>query len=266
LEVFSLHSEKRLPRENLFFIKVHSMGSMYQYEILPISYPEDVDAILESGRRAFSQDPASVNFNANQSEETLKARNKIQRNRLLNSIEGRGYPETDYHSAKAVYKPIAGPEELVGCCAWTAPAVDLTTPRPEPYPLEYENLTEEMKRVKELRDNITKQLDAVTEKLMGKDHKEHYWYLGGLGVVPEHQRRGIGSKLVKWGIEEAKADAKARPGLIKGVWTIATPAGLKTYLNVGMKPLGSGIIDHGNGAGENGQKYVWLRKNFEDEE
>lgn len=69
---------------------------------------------------------------------------------------------------------------------------------------------------------------------------------------------------MEWGIAQAKADAKARPGKVRGVWTIATPVGLSTHVKAGMREIGSGVFDYGEGGGKRGVEYVWLLMEFEE--
>ncbi|KII83343.1 hypothetical protein PLICRDRAFT_47223 [Plicaturopsis crispa FD-325 SS-3] len=59
---------------------------------------------------------------------------------------------------------------------------------------------------------------------------EPYWYLYMLCVLPEHQGRGIGSKLLNWGIEAAD---NAEPPL--AVYMEASPIGQKLYERRGFE-------------------------------
>jgi ribosomal protein S18 acetylase RimI-like enzyme len=52
-----------------------------------------------------------------------------------------------------------------------------------------------------------------------------------LAVDPNHQRRGIGRKLVRWGLEQAAAEDQK-------VFLIATPEGKPLYESLGFRVLG----------------------------
>ena len=67
-----------------------------------------------------------------------------------------------------------------------------------------------------------------------------------------------------WGIDLARKESVNSGGKIKGVWTIATPQGLRTYLKAGMKEIGSETFDIGKGMGENGYKFVFLVLMFDE--
>ena len=52
-----------------------------------------------------------------------------------------------------------------------------------------------------------------------------------LSVDPDHQRRGVGKKLVRWGLEQAAAEGKE-------VFLIATHEGKPLYESFGFRVLG----------------------------
>lgn len=64
------------------------------------------------------------------------------------------------------------------------------------------------------------------------------WYLDGLAVDPLHQRRGIGLKLMEWGMERSKEEGIP-------VTLIASPAGLRLYEKLGFKEAQVNEIGHG---------------------
>lgn len=53
-----------------------------------------------------------------------------------------------------------------------------------------------------------------------------------LGVDPHHQRRGVGKRLVRWGLEQAAAEGQR-------VFLIATPEGKLLYESLGFQVLGA---------------------------
>ena len=72
------------------------------------------------------------------------------------------------------------------------------------------------------------------------------WYLDGLAVDPSYQRRGIGRKLMEWGLERSKEEDV--PITLTG-----TPAGLRLYEKIGFKEVQ--VNDIGNGIKE--RSMIW---------
>ncbi|MCJ1396654.1 hypothetical protein MMC18_009546 [Xylographa bjoerkii] len=239
------------------------------YELHPVS-TEDVDVMIDVDERAFATNPiGQATMAILTTDETRATARAWKRVRISNALEGRGDSSLDRHWRKIIYKPAAGSDEkeqVVAVSGWSAPALDDTKPKLEPRPVvpAFQDAPIENQKARELfKRLITTLTGKKSEELMGSDRDNHYWYLDILATLPEFQQRGLGSMLVQWGIEQARADAEARPGKIKGVWTIATPVGLKTYLKAGMEEIGSEIFDYGKGGGESGQKYVWLLMKFD---
>ena len=75
-----------------------------------------------------------------------------------------------------------------------------------------------------------------------------YWYMSVLATEPKHHRRGIASKLLKWGLDQA--DAEGLP-----VWIDATPKGLPLYIRHGWKEVDHIDIHAGKYGGEEGAVY-----------
>jgi ribosomal protein S18 acetylase RimI-like enzyme len=240
------------------------------YEIRRVSQLEDVDAMLEVEEQAFATNPIhQAVMECITTDENRAIQRALGRTRLLNALEGRADKSIDFRLGKAVYIPSgsATGENAVAFVGFDAPVVEGTTSKSEPHPSlpVWEDLPDENKKALKILRKLNADLTGKkSEELMGSDRKTHYWYLSSLATMPAHQQRGLATRLVQWVIDLARADAKARPGKIKGVWTIATPNGLKTYLKAGMKEIGSEVIDYGKGLGENGQKYVWLLMRFDD--
>lgn len=62
-------------------------------------------------------------------------------------------------------------------------------------------------------------------------HNQSYYFLKLLCIHPHHQRKGIGSLLVKWGVQKANL-------LKQSAWLESSPMGKGTYLKAGFKVLG----------------------------
>ena len=84
-----------------------------------------------------------------------------------------------------------------------------------------------------------------------KDKK--YVLVGILVVMPEYQRRGIGTRLLDWALKQA--DENGYPCYID-----SSPQGLGLYKKLGWEEVGSAEIDEGDWGGERGvvDKVVYL--------
>ncbi|KAK0634203.1 acyl-CoA N-acyltransferase [Immersiella caudata] len=75
-------------------------------------------------------------------------------------------------------------------------------------------------------------MDVEAKKQLGPDGYAKMWYLIILAVDPSYQRRGIGRKLVRWGLDQAAAAEGQK------VFLIATPEGKPLYESLGFQVLG----------------------------
>ncbi|KAF3902508.1 hypothetical protein ABW21_db0204255 [Orbilia brochopaga] len=80
-------------------------------------------------------------------------------------------------------------------------------------------------------DSMKWETDSMTEN--------KYLILQGLVTDPDCQRRGIGSQLVKWGVD--RADAEKLP-----CWCHASPAGNQLYRKAGFQEMGNDEYDLGD--------------------
>lgn len=92
---------------------------------------------------------------------------------------------------------------------------------------EYTELQGRTKR----RENIMKLDDDIKQKCLPEDMKdESYWTLAVLGVSEEYGRRGIGTKLLQWGFDQADKDDRA-------IFVSASQDGTALYLKTGFEVL-----------------------------
>lgn len=91
-----------------------------------------------------------------------------------------------------------------------------------------------------------------------------HWYVSGLAVAPEHQRRGVATMLLQWGLGHAASETEQRVAVGKApvpVGLIASQPGLPMYRKMGMKVVGWAddsffAYDEGVGA-KGGSEMLW---------
>ena len=106
---------------------------------------------------------------------------------------------------------------------------------------------------------VSERIIAGNNKYFGKDWRS-LWNLRTLAVAPEYQGRGIGSRLLQWGVEAARADAAARPaGEVTGLYAVSTQAGLRVYQKAGWEAKGEEVFEVGEGT----YKFVWMVLRFD---
>ncbi|KAI5863131.1 acyl-CoA N-acyltransferase [Durotheca rogersii] len=81
---------------------------------------------------------------------------------------------------------------------------------------------------KERAEGVLNGMWDMREKLFGARHK--YIYLSVIAVHPEHQRQGVGRRLMQWGIDVAEQFGVP-------IYTEASPSGLGLYQSVGFEHL-----------------------------
>ena len=229
------------------------MSQAMAAKLLPATI-DDIDALMDVGRRAFAQDQLTAAIKAQVPEDTLLA---YRRARLEKALIG-----NYMRCIKVVVNEDGTPEgkeRIVAYAGWIA--AKAKDNEAEAQQLEALMAADPVIS-SSLHGQTEKKIEERSDELLGKDRKSRYWYLASLCTDPGYQGRGYGLRLVKWGIEQAKADAQARPGEVDGAFLVATPAGLRTYLKAGMTRISDMIIDYGKGSGENGWKFVWLVERF----
>ena len=74
-----------------------------------------------------------------------------------------------------------------------------------------------------------------------------YFFMRLLVVLPSYQGKGIGTRLLRWGLEQADR-------LRVRTWIDASPAGLRLYKKLGWEEVSTLEIDLGAWGGKKGQK------------
>ena len=269
------------------------MSSETHFQIRASSLPEYIDSGLHIAYAAFSQDPLSLALfalplGADQQMHSPYHEWRIDRTR-------RRYHGKVLQRPHIIRMVLAEPEKqqenetTVGYAIWLAPKSKEEAEEEEQAKPKIEEAAEETikkntdyeENLEEVKDKKEAETDSLPEgmnlrlleevnnavkkrsaKLLGDDFEQRYWYLQSLFTAPDYQRLGIGSRLLRYGLDQAKADTAARPEVVKGAHLVSTPTGLRTYLKGDMTIIGDMSVEVGEGIGEHGYKYVFLVKKF----
>lgn len=103
--------------------------------------------------------------------------------------------------------------------------------------------------------------EALNKKFLGNGFETRLWELNALVVDENFQRKGLGTRLVKWGLEELE---KRRERGVEGAYLIASPQGEKTYRNAGFERVGERVARAAaEGDVEGSYTHGWFVKSFE---
>lgn len=114
---------------------------------------------------------------------------------------------------------------LAGFAAWTR-----ITPST---PLEGPAKRAKAEKEPNLLNNFFAKMWSTRESIMAN---KTYWFLKLLTIDPPHQRRGIGTLLVKWGVEKANKEGV-------DAWLESSPMGKGAYLKAGFRVLGMDRVE-----------------------
>ncbi|KAK3938747.1 acyl-CoA N-acyltransferase [Diplogelasinospora grovesii] len=130
-------------------------------------------------------------------------------------------------------------EEIVGWAEWQAPKdaggteLATTTTVPESHlPLAREPASFD----KDALEVFRQQTKLLSGQVLGSGSEDKFWCLYTIAVHPNHQRRGVGTMLVQWGVEMARKSQSA------GIFLFASPAGKNLYSGLGFRDLGQAEI------------------------
>ena len=244
-----------------------------QFKLLPVSATDDMEAMMEVGEAAFRKSTFHRALLTDPDDPAARhAHTNFLRKQMEKHLAGVGGHVPHY--AKIVYTgPEGGESRLVAYVGLHAPGPK--TEQGEVGAAEPSSEAEAGERAAEeeadradaarlfdvgLRERTEKWIVEKTAELLGPDADRRLWNLRLLCTTPEFQRRGLGSRLVEWGVRLAEEDMRARPGTVEGIYVIATPEGLKSYLNAGLEEIGSGFVDFEVEGVRKREKYVWLKK------
>ena len=238
-----------------------------RFKLLPFSWPDDLEPYLELHARAFASSPFESYLGKSEDPAAaLQALNEYRRKRLKQRLSGADGTAAQYF--KIVLDDPDTPDDvtpMVACAGWQVPGpasyASPNGPASTPTPSSA-NDPSGPQEVFELLQGIDGWLTQLTQRSCTNWHPDGslpYWSLKILCTLPEYQRQGLGSFLLRHGLALARQDAQRRPDRVQGACCIGRSGGLRTYLEAGMAEHGSDYYDYGLGCGE---RYTWLRIEF----
>lgn len=142
------------------------------------------------------------------------------------------------------------PPTIVGFAKWTSPRAE-GAPAPEPR-------TEEQIMDRDWPPGAD--LDLARAFFVGMETKRHeimgkgrFWFLHILVVRPEHQRRGAGRLMVRWGTERADADGLP-------CYVDSTPVAKRVYERYGFAEVDRLVLEGADHGGENLVETMMVRE------
>ena len=239
------------------------MATEQKFKLLPIDFPNDVEQYLDVGYEAFIEEPLNKAIMDTNDEAVFKLNREYRKARLYRRVLTKA---NNVHAAKMVLDEEGIPDNekvVASYIVFHAPPSVPQAPDVDKELLDEEHKKQEPLKLYlniELQEKTEAAFEAKTKELIGStEQASNNWYLATLCTRPRFQRKGLALQLIQWGVDEAEKDAKQRPDAVKGVFTIATPTGLRSYLKAGMAELGNEEIDIGDGQI---WKAVWLQKKF----
>ncbi|KAM7184365.1 Acyl-CoA N-acyltransferase [Naviculisporaceae sp. PSN 640] len=131
-----------------------------------------------------------------------------------------------------------GQQEILGFAHWEAPKGS------EYYrgPLEEEEHKEAEKKVEVLAPvpptydrtfdkRCEEQFEFETKRVLGENGHKDMWYLAVLCVAPQHQGKGVGKKLLQWGMARGAEERKS-------LFLLASTEGYPLYRSQGFQTIG----------------------------
>lgn len=136
-----------------------------------------------------------------------------------------------FHVIGIFYSSSSSPptsEELVGFAVWL-----YITPSS---PLDSIETDKKEKQDPSLLNRFFAKMNRTREETM---KAKSYWYLKLLCISPNHQRKGLGTKLLRWGVDKAEEQ-----GI--DAYLESSPMGKRAYLKAGFRVLGMDRVEAKN--------------------
>ena len=238
------------------------MSSPPKFKILPVSIPTDIPSLLRINYHVTVQDPL------HQAKTSLVSESEYVSSGMLGAEKQfSGQNASRNRMAKMVLDDPGksdGDMMVVSYIVWKAPLP------PHSAKSESESAAASAREIDELqvsegvdRDLVVRlktEYRVLNKKFLGEDYESRYWELDALATLPAYQRMGLGSRLVKWGLDMVEAAIKAKPGEVDGAYLVASPAGSSTYRKAGFAEIGEQFVEM---PGQEPYRHCWFVKRFE---
>lgn len=230
------------------------MATPEEFTLLPLTLPSDAPSILRLHYQVYLSDSLHSSTNP-QSESSFISSG-------LCSIIAH-FSKSNALGAKLVLS--SNPSRLVSYVVWYGPGEEDSRS-------EEEKDRDVRKGVEEMSDGLDKELvyrlktegRVLSERFLGKGYRSKWWELEALVTDEEYQRRGLGSRLVNWGLGRVEEDVKARRERgereVEGAYLVASPQGARTYEKAGFVKVGEKMVEK---EGVEGYEHAWYVKRFE---
>ena len=198
-----------------------------KFKILPISIPADIPSLLRINYHVTIQDPL------HQAKTSLISETEF----ISSGIPGAEKEFRDKNSSRKVMAKMVlddtskydGDMVVVAYIVWKRPLPTHCAKSESELATAFAKEVAELQVSEGVDRNLVVQLKTeyrvLNKKYLGEDYESRYWELDALATLPTYQRMGLGSSLVKWGLDMVEADMKARPGEVDGAYLVASPAG-----------------------------------------
>jgi GNAT superfamily N-acetyltransferase len=213
-----------------------------EFTLLPISSPDDTLPILHLHYQIYMSNPLhseakSHNFSE---DEFISAGLAVLIKR---------FNRPNNLAAKIVLS--SDPSKPISCIVWNPPEVDTRSEERKEKDLRTDIEKGQSGRDREKIYNMKMEVRVLNERYLGKCYEGQWWMLEVLTTNKKFQRRGLGSRLVKWGLEKVERDCKVRNKKgegkrTKGAYLIASPVGARAYENAGFVRVRERTVEVGS--------------------
>jgi GNAT superfamily N-acetyltransferase len=228
-----------------------------EFTFLPITFPDDALPILHLHYHIYMSDPLHSQSHNVSEDQFVSAGIAVLIKR---------FNKPSNLAAKIVLS--SDPSKIISYIVWNPPNVDFRSKEQKEKEIraDIERCSSGVEAEKIY--NMKMEDRVLNERYLGKGYEGRWWTLEVLMTDEKFQRKGLGSWLVKWGLEKVEQDVKTRNEKmegerIEGAYLIASPAGARTYEKAGFLRVGERTVEVGPDSNSGGYTHAWFVKRFE---